>query len=221
LDFLVLDIETVPIKLEDKTVIDYLIERNKMKLSLHPLFCKIIHIGLKWNEGSSINTEHLEIKDDNEASLLKEFWNFITKKGFSETLKCNKWGDFENPVNQSQIVTFNGDTFDIPIISLKSSIYGITNTVNINTKPYRDMKKSNHFDCLRFIAGSDLGKMIKLEIACATLGIKVPEIKSHSESIKSLYNKGKFYLIKKKNEKDLILTMKLHLKLIGKSEINL
>lgn len=217
MDFLILDIETVPIEITDETVIDYLIERNKIQLSIHPLFCKIIHIGMKWKEGSSIETEHLETNDNDEARLLNEFWNFIKEKGFSKKLKCNKWGDFEDPVHQAQIVTFNGDNFDIPIISLKSSIHRITDITDINIKPFRNMKNSNHFDCLRFIAGTDLGKMIKLEIACSVLGIKIPEIKSPSESIKSLYKKEQFYLIKKKNERDLILTLQLYLKLIGKN----
>lgn len=132
-------------------------------------------------------------------------------------MQRNRYGDYEGAGAPIQLVTFNGDEFDIPFILFRSSLLGIKPTVDIGTYPYRDMMKSNHFDCLRFISRGDPRKKIKQVIACRMLGIDVPEFTMPEGGIMRLYRDGKGDLIKQKNERDLHLTRELYLKLIGKA----
>lgn len=214
MDWIVLDIETALLDLSDKIFSEYLASRNKMNIYTHPLFSKIIHIGLKIKD----ETKHFSNEDENR--LLEQFWSFLDEKSFLDALERNKYGDFDenSRIEPAQLVTFNGDEFDIPFIMLKSSLHKIPILdLNINVYPYRNLRKSNHFDCLRFISGTSFEKKIKLEIACKLLNIDFESCKISGASIKSLYEKGDFESITMKNEKDLELTEKLYKKLLGVS----
>lgn len=212
MDYIVLDIETTTIDISSNELSHYLANRGKMNIYTHPLFSKIIHIGIKYDGKIT------HFSEDGEKTLLENFWDLLDEKGLLDRLKRNKYGDYEEYINEqpAQFVTFNGDEFDIPFILFKSSIYKIPiHDLNISVHPYRDMKKSNHFGCLRFIAGTDIEKKVKLEIACKLLGIEFEECGISGASIKSLYEKGDWESIKRKNEKDLELTEKLYKRLLG------
>lgn len=207
-----LDIETAAARIGDDEIARYLASRrSELLLEVHPLFSKVIHIGVMW-EGE---TEHFS--GDHEDENLDDFWNFFERKEFVKGLERNRYGDYMGEETPIQLVTFNGDEFDVPFISFRSSLLGIKPTIDINTYPYRDMMKSNHFDCLRFISRGDPRKKIKQEIACRILGINVPEFTMPEGGIMRLYRSGKWDLIQQKNERDLHLTRELYLKLIGKA----
>jgi len=210
--WIVLDIETAAFTVENDEIARYLaLRKSELMLEIHPLFSKVIHIGVMW-EGE---TEHFS--GDHEDENLDDFWNFFERKGFVKGLERDRYGNYMGADPPVQLVTFNGDEFDVPFILLRSSLLGIKPTVDINTYPYRNMMNSNHFDCLRFISGGDPRKKIKQEIACRILGIDVPEFTMPEGGIMRLYRNEKWDLIKQKNERDLHLTRELYLKLIGKS----
>lgn len=212
MNWIVLDIETVPLDLSDNVFSEYFASRGKLNIYAHPLISKIIHIGLKVRD----ETKHFFNEDENK--LIEHLWSFLNDRNLLDGLKRNKYGDFDgNPaIEPAQLVTFNGDEFDIPFILFKSSIYKIPiYDLNLSVYPYRDLRKSNHFDCLRFISGPSIEKKIKLEIACKLLDIKFESCGVTGKSIKSLYQKGDFESIKIKNEEDLELTGKLYKKLLG------
>jgi DNA polymerase elongation subunit (family B) len=205
--WIVFDIEASPFEISDDEIARYLAYRKSMlSLSTHPIFSKVIHIGVMWDEG----TEHFS---GNEEEVLDDFWDFFESKGFVEGLTRDRYGNYLGETPPIQLVTFNGDEFDVPFALVRSSLHNIKPTIDINTYPYRDMTKSNHFDCLRFISGTDLRKKVKLEIVCRALEIEVPE--RPKESIMSLYRKGKFDQIRQKNEQDLELTREVYQKLTG------
>jgi len=211
--WIVLDIETAASTIGDEEVVRYFAHRkSELILEVHPLFSKVIHIGIMWEAG----TEHFS--GDHEDENLSDLWDFFEEKeGFVDGLQRNRYGDYEGMGDPIQLVTFNGDEFDIPFLLFRSSLWGIKPSVGIETYPYRGMTKSNHFDCLRFIAGGDSQKKVRLEIACRVLGINVPEFKMPEGGIRAFYQDGNWDQIKQKNERDLTLTRNLYLKLIGKS----
>jgi DNA polymerase elongation subunit (family B) len=208
---IIFDIETAPLEITDKDIADYLASRGRIVMSVHPLFSRIIHIGIKWDGGNM----HFAQKE--EKDLLNDLYGFLVENKLLDGLKRNKWGDLKDIGNPAQIVTYNGDSFDIPYLTVKSSIYNMPlHDMNLGRQYYRDMRTSNHFDCLTFIAGNEKEKKVKLDIACKMLGIDIEPTGFSGQSIKGLYNEGNWEAIQKKNQRDLDLTDALYKKLLGK-----
>ncbi len=180
MDWMVLDIETAPKEINDGEIGEYLASRGKLLLNTHPLFSKLILIGIKWEDGEKY------FYGENEREVLTEFCKFLDENNLFDRLKRNKYDEFNGNGEPLQFVTYNGDSFDIPYILFKSSIYKIPILdLNLSTYPYRNLRLSNHFDCLTFIAGTDNEKKVKLNIACKMLGIKIKDIGVTGWTIKS------------------------------------
>jgi DNA polymerase elongation subunit (family B) len=210
--WIILDIETAAPEISDAEVARYFANRkSELLLEVHPLFSKVIDIGVMWDGG----VEHFA--GDNEDENLSDFWDFFEEKEFAEDLSRDRYSNYLGKRTPIQLVTFNGDDFDIPFLLFRSSLWKIEPSVDIETYPYRGMKKSNHFDCLRFISGGEPKKKVSLEIACRVLGINVPEFKMPEGRIRTFYRDNNWDQIKQKNELDLTLTHNLYLKLIGEN----
>ena len=68
-----LDIETTPLEFDNKEIISYLMDRNIPRFS-HPLFGKIISIGIKKE-----NEEPLMLYGNDEKEILTKFWEFMSE----------------------------------------------------------------------------------------------------------------------------------------------
>lgn len=83
--WIVLDIETAAARIGDDKIARYLASRrSELLLEVHPLFSKIIHIGLMWEEG----TEHFS-GDDERLNLT--IYGIFSKKTSLQTV-CNATG---------------------------------------------------------------------------------------------------------------------------------
>ncbi len=101
MEYIILDIETCPIKLEGYLELN---ETERKKL-MNPIDSKVIAIGLRYN------SKNIAIQNENEKIMLEEFWkelkNFIGKD-------LNK-----------KIVGFNIKDFDLPFLVTRSFINNV------------------------------------------------------------------------------------------------
>lgn len=129
--FAFLDIETVPLKIENEDVREYLMDHkiNREMRMYNPNYSGIVCICLKfYNEESKI------FFNEDEKELLNEFWDFI-KLNFKDTV----------------FVTHNGYGFDVPFINLRSIINSISIPFSFNMNKW-NMETSNHFDVMLFFS---------------------------------------------------------------------
>ncbi|MFQ5974804.1 MAG: ribonuclease H-like domain-containing protein [Candidatus Hydrothermarchaeales archaeon] len=188
MDYISLDIETAPLKIEDDIVIEYLIKK-KFVMGTHPLFSKIITIGIKENE-----KEPVFFRGDKEHSVLTGFWKRIK---------------LDVP---PKIVTFNGYNFDIPFLLVRSKVNNIEPTLNINTNKWK-MDFSNHFDCMLAFSEIDKFSWVSLDIICRLMGIPVPEDRIKRSQVIECYQKKDWEPILKRNKQDLALVESLYEKI--------
>ena len=185
-----LDIETTPLEFDNKEIVSYLMDRNIPRFS-HPLFGKIISIGIKKE-----NEEPLMIYGNDEKEILTKFWEFMS----------------ENKIDK--IVTWNGYGFDVPFLNVRSAMNQIKKTKNINLNKWRMSEVgSNHMDCMQFFSSTGEFQFIALEIACRLIGIEVPKDRVRGEDIEKLFRRGEWEPIINKNKEDLIILEKLYQKI--------
>jgi len=89
MEYLFLDIETVPLEINDEFIMRYLMDKKLTDAarSLNPHYSRIIVIGLKYNN-------EVRLLTGDEKEILTQFWDFMK-------------------TNNSVIVTHNGYKFDI------------------------------------------------------------------------------------------------------------
>lgn len=189
--YCVLDIETVPLKIEDDDIIEYLMDK-KFTRGLHPVFSKIIVIGVKEEDEDPII-----FYGDDEPEIIKKFWKFFYEK------------------RPNLIVTFNGYKFDIPFIYIRSLINKIelTPTVGINQNKWR-LEQSNHYDLMLAFSGIDSFQWVSLEILCRMNGITVSDNRTDYEDIEESYKKSEWDPIIEHNKQDLVMTEELYKKIL-------
>lgn len=185
--FVVVDVETAPLKATDPAVIDYLI-RKSFSLDFHPFFAKLVCAGVK-----SEDDDPAIASGDDEADVLKTFWGEL---------------DALAPSPAKPIVTFNGYQFDVPFLYVRSWFNGIKPKVDINLNKW-NMEKSNHFDCMQGLSVKGTIQWVSLEITCRLFNITIPEGKTRADRIFDLYLAGDWEAIKAHNRHDLELTEQL------------
>ena len=115
MEYLILDIETVPIEIEDTYIKDYLMDKkiSKEKRSFDPNYSKVIIIGIKEQGKDST------ILEGDEKEILTKLWNLLRNR------------------KNILIVTHNGYQFDIPFLIIRSIINKIEIPLSINTNRFR------------------------------------------------------------------------------------
>ena len=186
MDYLVMDIETTPLELKDKVVIEYLMDKqiSKEMRSFNPLYSKIICIGLKPKDKDPI----ILIGGD-EVELLEKFWN-IAK-------------------DYHIFITHNGYGFDIPFLNIRSIINKVKPTVNINLNKFQ-MLTSNHFDTMLFFSQNGTFTNPRLGIVAKTCSISVPDKGFDGREIERLFKENKLKEIEKHCKEDVEITEKVY-----------
>ncbi len=183
-DYLVLDIETVPIDFSDREILDYLI-RKKTDRPYHPFFAKIVAIGVKRRE-----EEPTIWANDDEESILRDFWSYVR----------------DSP--SKLYVTFNGMGFDVPFLTIRSMINGVRPSVTLNINKWR-MLEENHFDLMVALTEKWGITWVSLEIMAKVMDIDLPADRVQGHQIRDLHNREDWDAIRRHNLQDLELTEKL------------
>ena len=159
------------------------IEEAIRYLSLYPFTAKLISLGIFdiEKESSYIYYESsdqeewespeksVHYKGVTEAEMLKSFWR-ITDAA-------------------DRVITFNGRSFDIPFLMLRSALNKIRPTKNLMTGRY---DTSVHIDLLEQFTFYGLIKKFNLDFYCRAFGIESPKGKGISGmEVKNLYEAGR------------------------------
>jgi uncharacterized protein YprB with RNaseH-like and TPR domain len=190
---LVLDIEIAPLDLKDTDVIDYLINKPS-RTTLHPVFSKIIVIGIK-----ELENEPIQFYGDDEHRILRRFWTYLKKH------------------RNSRFITFNGYGLDVPFIYVRSTINKVIPTVEIE-RNLSKMENSNHYDCMLAFSHYNTFRWVALDILCKMHGIPAPEKRIPATEIARLYRKRQWKPILMHNRNDLILIEKLYKSILVPAE---
>jgi len=187
-EYMVLDVETVPIDYDDEALNQY-IEEKDFVLGIHPMFAKLVCIGVKYP-----STEPLIFAGDDEVKLLNDFWGLVQK----------------GP--PQKFVTYNGYHFDVPFLLVRSYVNGVKPYYRMNLNKW-NMERSDHFDCMQYISVKGQVMYVGLAPACRVFGIPVPEDAVSGAKVEEYYEAGDWDAIKRHNSQDLYLTENLYLKL--------
>lgn len=159
------------------------VEEAKRYLSLYPYTAKVIAIGMlnsktekelvlydgEENGELIVEEKNIKYKPVSEEKMLSEFWLYAAK--------ANK------------VITFNGRSFDIPFLMLRSALLKIKPSVNFIRNRY---DSSAHIDLLEQLTFYGLTKKFNLDFYCRSFGIESPKSKGISGmEVKELYNAGK------------------------------
>jgi DNA polymerase elongation subunit (family B) len=188
--WVVVNIVVAPEKPFSNDIMEYLMDKSFPR-KMHPLFSKIIMIGLK-----KPGLNPILIYGRQEKNILNRFWKYMEK------------------VQPERIVTFNGYNFDMPFIGIRSKLNNIPPSVEFNSVKWR-MEQSNHFDCMQLLSGKENFLNVALEISCRLLGIQVPDERIKGEEIPTYFSSGNVDPIKMHCVQDLEMTEQLYQKLEG------
>jgi DNA polymerase elongation subunit (family B) len=182
--WVVVNIVVAPEKPFTNDIMEYLMDKSFPR-KIHPLFSKIIMIGLK-----KPGMNPILIYGQREKNILNRFWKYMEK------------------VQPDRIVTFNGYNFDVPFIYIRSKLNRIPATADLNTVKWR-MENSNHFDCMQMLSGKENFLNVALEISCRLLGLTVPGERIRGEEIPNFHSAGNVEPIKVHCVQDLEMTEEL------------
>ncbi len=210
---IVVDIETVGFNFDDydQKSQDYLLkyaqtesekEEIKKGLALYPMTGEIIVIGMhnpETNKGYVLFQDHkagtkefeeegIKYKAGDEKEILVKFWDLI--KAYD------------------QVITFNGRSFDVPFLMLRSAIHEVR--VSKNLMGYRfDYKQ--HCDLLEQLTFYGATRRFNLDFYTKTFGIKSPKEKGIDGSlVGDFYKKKKHIEIARYCARDVIATGQLY-----------
>lgn len=181
MNYLMLDIETVPLEITHEDVKTYLMDKriSKEQRCFDPKYSKVILICVK-----PMNHDVKVFYNEDEKQLLTEFWSYM-KENFRNTV----------------LVTHNGYKFDIPFLILRSCINNVEITAAVNTNRWQ-LERSNHFDTMLFFSQNEIFTNINIDILGKMHGIHVPDKRFFGIDIERLYKEGNTDKIKEKCKQD-------------------
>ncbi|PKL83597.1 MAG: 3'-5' exonuclease [Ignavibacteriae bacterium HGW-Ignavibacteriae-3] len=160
-----------------------LVEETKRYLSLYPYTAKIVAIGLfnvekekaivlyesGENDGWTTEEKITKYKPVSEEEMLRYFWNYASKA--------------------EKMISFNGRSFDLPFITIRSAINKIKPAKNLLRNRF---DSSNHIDLLEQLTYFGLTKKFNLDFYCQAFGVDSPKSKGITGmDVKELYKAGR------------------------------
>lgn len=180
----------------------------KDELALSPLTGKIVALGVldyEKNKGKvffdSSQKPEDEVTEDvytlspmSEKEMLENFWKGAAK--------------------YDTFVTYNGRTFDIPFIMVRSAIHDVRPTKNLMSNRYVSMQRDGiHLDLkdqLNFYGAVDYRRHGSLHLWTRAFGIETPKGGMSGYEVGKYFAKGKSLDIARYNSRDLTATAELY-----------
>ena len=187
----------------EKTLADF-----KKGLGFSPLTGEIVAIGVYDTEKSrgavyfqaldskikDFEEKNIKYRVLNEKELLEQFWNLATK--------------------YDEFVSFNGRTFDVPFLIIRSAVYEVRPTKNLLANRYisNQPKNAKHIDLLdQMTFYGAVRRKGNLHLWSRAFGIKSPKTEGITgEDVGKFFREKKFLEIAKYNVGDLIATKELY-----------
>lgn len=193
---------------EDKERYNVLSQDLKESLGFSPLTGEIAAIGVYDTQASrgvvyfqSPNLEDCEYSLDNfifkpktEKEMLESFWQGIVKYKI--------------------FVSFNGRSFDLPFLMIRSAIHGIKPSLNLMDNRYLNYqnRKAKHIDLLDQLSYyGAVRRKGNLHLFCRAFGIKSPKVSGITgDDVSELFQSKEYRKIAEYNSWDLIATAELY-----------
>lgn len=171
-------------------------------LSLYPFTAKVVAIGMY---DVAKEKPYVYYESEEKKEWISEEKN-VTYKGMSEEeMLASFWRVI---AATDQVITFNGRSFDIPFLMLRSAMLKIKPTKNLLGYRY-DTK--GHIDLLEQFSFYGGFRRFNLDFYCHGFGIKSPKSKEVSGmEVRNLYNAGKIEEIAVYCGEDILATYKLY-----------
>lgn len=218
---LVFDIETIGVDFEtlDKISQEYFLkyaeddekqEEMKEQLGFYPLTGEIVAIGVL-NPDMNKGTIYLKIPNDKFQITNKLNENINIETGTEKEILEKFW---ETVKAHNCFISFNGRSFDVPFLMIRSAILGVKPSKNLMSNRYLNSQKydASHidlFDQLTFYGATR--RKFGLHFWSKAFGFESPKEKEITgENVKKFYQEGKFLEIAEYNYGDLVATKKLY-----------
>lgn len=214
---IVLDIETCGLSLKDltesqrefllrdaenikapQTVREEEVERS---LSYYPFTARVIAIGLM-----DIDSEKTAVYFE---SLEKEEWiESETSTKYLGRTECEMLKSFWKIMAQTELViTFNGRTFDIPFLMMRSAMLKIKPVKNFIKNRF---DRSHHIDLIDQLSFYGAARKFNLDFYCHAFGIKSPKTKDmNGREVRNFYLSGRIKEIARYCAGDIYATYEL------------
>jgi DNA polymerase elongation subunit (family B) len=184
------------------------VDRVKERLGLSPLTGRVVSVALvnpDTNKGAVyFSAPNQKIKDFKKGEV--EFV-VTTEKGILERF----WAAAEK---YDEFVTYNGHSFDVPFLIMRSMAHKIKPTKNImSNRYYRSQDpKARHVDLMdQFTFYGAVPNRPKLHLVCRALGIKSPKEEGISGAdVAKLFAKGYYKKIAEYNLRDTLATASVY-----------
>ena len=136
--------------------------------------------------------ENFLFKPKSEEEMLKAFWQGIK--------------------NYTEFVSFNGRSFDVPFLILRSAKYQIKPTINLMTSRYNQNYGPKHYDLLdQLTYQGAVRRKGNLHLFCRLFNIKSPKAGGITgDDVDRLFREKKYLEIAEYNSWDLIATWELY-----------
>lgn len=159
------------------------IEEVKRQLSLYPFTAELITLALMnlksgktivlcnspIEEEYVIEEKKLKYKLTSEKEILGTFWTYVE--------------------NTTRIISFNGRSFDIPFLIMRSVMLGVKPSKNLVGNRYDN---SLHIDLLEQFTFHGLTRKFNLDFYCKSFGVESPKSKGITGmEVKELYHAGR------------------------------
>jgi len=197
------------LKKEAKNETEYNASLDDLKNSLgfSPLTGKIVTIGVLDVEKNSGVIYYST--DDNAPSEFEE--NGFKFKVASERDMLDRF--WYGAKEYSEFISFNGRSFDVPFLMVRSAINGIKPNVDLLSYRYLSSQKSGAvhvdlFDQLSFYG--TVRRKSSLHLWCRAFGITSPKQDVTGDDVARLFKEKQFLQIAKYNTRDLIATKELY-----------
>ncbi|TSC91951.1 MAG: Uncharacterized protein CEN90_66 [Parcubacteria group bacterium Licking1014_17] len=200
------DVLTDWIRKESGTEEEYRValEELKNRLGFSPLTAQAVAVGLLDVDGDKGAVYYQNPADKNQES--EE--GGIKYKAMSEPEMLSKFWELAGKCRE--VITFNGRSFDVPFLIIRSAVHKIRPSVNL--MPPRFASDSRHIDLLdQLTYYGSVRKKGNLHLWSRVFGITSPKEQGvKGEDVGRLFKEGKYLEIAKYNAGDLFATRELY-----------
>jgi DNA polymerase elongation subunit (family B) len=189
---------------------DVALANIKDGLGFSPFTGQIVAIGVleaETNKGAVyFQAPKSNLKDFEEEGIK---YRVLTEKAMLE----NFW---QGAVEYSDFISYNGRSFDVPFLMIRSAIHSIKPTKNLLSNRYLSSQKFNaqHIDLMdQLTFYGAVQRRPKLHVVCRAFGIKSPKADGiDGDEIKPLFASQEYEKIARYNAADLRATREIYLK---------
>jgi len=180
----------------------------KEGLGFSPLTGEIVTIGV-FDSASDRGVVYYQAPDLNLSEETEE--NFVFKPKTEKEMLENFW---QGVKNYKEFVSFNGRSFDVPFLLLRSAINKVKPSINLMGDRYLRYQNLNikHVDLLDQLSFyGAVRRKGSLHLYCQALGIKSPKASGITgDDVNKLFKEKKYKEIAEYNSWDLIATLELY-----------